>query len=234
MIHVGYVVPTIFLPNADSALLYCFCLTAIDMSKSACSSPMAHGGAALGGEGDDEYVEPTQRSISVSEQLYIDSGNRKKVLYLLCIGLGHNGVPLISLEEPPWSSLKKTLISPKNSEIVSEVLRWSSLFQSTPKPRAQKWNRNVCIEWLKQNPLKDPEDLTFLQQSVEKLREVLLNAQQHENNISQYENGGAWRGGVPYLQLIMTLTEDDVKTLFLRRANCKTRQQLDARLSDSR
>jgi hypothetical protein len=42
--------------------------------------------------------------------------------------------------------------------------------------------------------------------------------------------GGNWRGCVPYLRLIMTLTRNDVKSLFLTsRGDCLSRAQLNAR-----
>jgi hypothetical protein len=47
--------------------------------------------------------------------------------------------------------------------------------------------------------------------------------------------GGKWRGCVPNLRIILCLTQDAVKRLFLTRAhNSLTRAELDARNSDSR
>jgi hypothetical protein len=57
-----------------------------------------------------------------------------------------------------------------------------------------------------------------------------LNAQQEE----EVRQGGQWRGLVPYMRLIMCLTQDDVKSAFLRRADARTRQELDARNSEVR
>ncbi len=34
-------------------------------------------------------------------------------------------------------------------------------------------------------------------------------------------SGQKWRGGVPYLRIIMCLTQDNVKSLFLTRANMR-------------
>ncbi len=45
---------------------------------------------------------------------------------------------------------------------------------------------------------------------------------------------GNWRGCVPCLQVIMTLTRDDVKSLFLSRGTCLSQTQSDARNSDTR
>jgi hypothetical protein len=46
--------------------------------------------------------------------------------------------------------------------------------------------------------------------------------------------GRNWRGIVPYLRVIMCFTQDDVKSLFLARANTRLRQELDARNSEIR
>ena len=45
------------------------------------------------------------------EKNYQDSGNEKKVLYVMCIGLKSNhGPPLFSFECEPWSLLPKTAL----------------------------------------------------------------------------------------------------------------------------
>jgi hypothetical protein len=46
--------------------------------------------------------------------------------------------------------------------------------------------------------------------------------------------GQKWRGLVPYLRLILCLTQDSVKSLYLTRADARSCQQLDARNSESR
>ena len=46
--------------------------------------------------------------------------------------------------------------------------------------------------------------------------------------------GGNWRGSVPYLRLILCLTQDDIKFAFLRRADVHSCQESDARNSENR
>ena len=77
---------------------------------------------------------------SLSEQWYIDSGNEKKVLYLLCFGLlNRDKEPLFSLEKEPWSLLPKTLfLRPKNIDFVNEIARRANLFNIAPAPRPVK------------------------------------------------------------------------------------------------
>jgi hypothetical protein len=43
-----------------------------------------------------------------------------------------------------------------------------------------------------------------------------------------------WRGSVPYLRLIMSLTEDDIKEKYILHGINKTRLELDSRNSDVR
>ncbi len=40
-----------------------------------------------------------------SKQIYVDSGNDKKALFLLSIGLRFNNEPLLSVDKEPWSTL---------------------------------------------------------------------------------------------------------------------------------
>ena len=60
-----------------------------------------------------------------SQQIYIESGNNKKVLFLLCIGLNDdNDVPVFMFENEPWSRLpKNSSMWPKNTDLVNEITR---------------------------------------------------------------------------------------------------------------
>ena len=48
---------------------------------------------------------------------YEDSGNNKKVLYLMSIGVTHNDSPLMSFEMAPWSLLPKTTMRDRKSVV---------------------------------------------------------------------------------------------------------------------
>jgi hypothetical protein len=93
------------------------------------------------------------------------------------------------------------------------------------------------IEWLQENPVYASMDVQFLRFEVLHLREITLQMQWERQRLKTVEGagvGGYWRGCIPYLRDIMTLTLDDVKLLFLARGNCLMRAQLDARNSDTR
>ena len=163
----------------------------------------------------------------VSEQVDVDSGNEKKILFLLCIGLRNhdNKQPLFSLESEHWSLLPKTsFLCTKNSEYVNEITRRARLFNIAPLPRPSNLTRGQMLEWLEQNPVREANDSEFLSNEVARLQDVLSRTQQQhdgENGTgssrSAVGSGGGrnWRGPVPYLCMIMSLTQDSVKFLSL-------------------
>ena len=184
----------------------------------------------------------------VSEQVYIDSGNCKKILYLLCIGTTtplSDNAPLFSLDVEPWSTLPKSTFHPKNNDLVREIIRRAKAFKLDPLPRPTNWNRVQTIEWLERYPITCIDDIRFLTGEVLRVRDTLLRKQQEElqereqhlslgGGNSATTRGGHWRGFIPYLRIILCLTQDAVKRLFLTRADARSRAELDARNSDSR
>jgi hypothetical protein len=182
-------------------------------------------------------------SSSVCKKVYVDSGNDKTILYVLSIGLEHDNEPLFPLEQEPWSTLSKnTLRPPKNSDLVKEVRRRAIASNMRSAPRPSNWTRNQMIEWLEEHPVSDSMDVQFLTFEVLRLQEISIRMQQEQQQFlttmdgisGAVLKGGNWRGCVPYLRVIMTLTRDDVKSLFLSRGNCLSRTQLDARNSNTR
>ncbi|KAI2506748.1 hypothetical protein MHU86_7643 [Fragilaria crotonensis] len=159
----------------------------------------------------------------------------------MCIGLQCNNVPLFSFETKPWSPLPKTSLRPKNTDYGKEIARRAKLFNISPIPRPSHWTRQQTIEWLQQNPVHDDVDVDFLTMEVARLcGGILIRAQQQQEETCELvaanasNVGGRWRGSVPYLCVIMCLTQDQVKALFRTRADVQTRQTLDARHSERR
>jgi hypothetical protein len=202
---------------------------------------LSGGGAAAAGEEEGPGITAAQaEELSPCQEVYEGSGNEKKVLYLMCIGLNHvDDLPLFSFENEPWSQLPKTsLVRPKNTDYGKEVSRRAMLYSICPVPRPSNWKRAQIMEWLEENPVVDAKCIEFLTNEVFRLRVVLETAQQQQIAAASSEAGGGrgqnWRGSVPYLRIIMCLTQDRVKALFLTRAIMRTRQELDARNSDTR
>jgi hypothetical protein len=174
------------------------------------------------------------------QQAYEDSGNDKKTLYLMCLGLNHNGAPLFSFEMPPWSLLPKSSLRPKNTEFAVEIDRRAKLYNILPIPRPRNWSRKATMEWLQANPVRDPCDIEFLTTEVMRLRNVLERDQQMQEANGELSTpvgtggGRNLRGAVPYLQVIMCLTQDHVKCLFLTQANAQTRQEIHGQNGETR
>ncbi len=147
--------------------------------------------------------------------------------------------PLFSFEQERWLHLpKNSFLRPKNSDFVHhEISRQAILFNIVPVPRYSNWTRVQILEWLERNPIHDVADIAFLTNEVFRLRDLLIRAQQQQgvaNSTTGSGGGGNWRGSIPYLRVIMCLTQDDVKSLFLARANTRSLQELDARNSQVR
>ncbi len=163
----------------------------------------------------------------------------------MSIGLQCNGSHLFCFEMVAWSLLPKTSLRLKNTDYGKEIARRAKLFKISPVPCPSNWTRQQTIEWLQQNPVRDNVDIDFLtSKEVARVCNVLVRAQQQQEtsellvaitSIPPSNIGGrSWRGNVPYLRVIMCLTQDRVKSLFLTRANIPTRQELDARRNESR
>jgi hypothetical protein len=97
------------------------------------------------------------------------------------------------------------------------------------------------MEWLEEHPATDSIDVQFLTFEVWRIQHSSSRMQQEQQQLHTMEGvsgaafrGGYWCGCVPYLRVIMTLTRDDVKSLFLSRGKCLSRAQLDPRNSDTR
>jgi hypothetical protein len=191
--------------------------------------------------------------LSVCQALYVDSGNDKTVLCVLAIGLKTNDdTPLFAVNEEPWCSLtKQQFRSPQNTDLVKEIRRRAKLVSrnsvSATLPKPANWTKSKSFEWLESNPVSEAADVEFLTTEVLRVREVYkaMIEEKERRRVGESSavgtdasnarvGGGAWRGNVPYMRIIMCLTEDDVKALFLARANGLSRSELDARNCDSR
>ena len=131
--------------------------------------------------------------------------------------------------------------TPPTQELPSckEVLRRASASNMRLAPRPRNWTQNQMMEWLEEHPVTDSMDIQFLTFEVLRIQQISSRMQQEQQQLLKGVSGavlrgGNWRGCVPYLRVIMTLTRDDVKSLFLSRGNCLSRTQLDARNSDTR
>jgi hypothetical protein len=77
-----------------------------------------------------------------SQQVYVNPGNQKKVLFLFCLGLcfsATDDTPLFSFETEPWSLLTMTEMRPMNVDFTKEVARRSKLLGIHPTLHPLNW-----------------------------------------------------------------------------------------------
>ena len=91
-----------------------------------------------------------------------------------------------------------------------------------PVPRPGSWTRSQAVEWLEKHPVRDVPDIEVLRNEVLRVHDVLTRTTRERSDQSAEvgigsggRGGGPWRGTVPYLRIIMCLTQDNVKRLFL-------------------
>jgi hypothetical protein len=98
-------------------------------------------------------------------------------------------MPLLSLENEPWSRLQSSL-RPKNTDYVREIVRRADLYNVHPVPRPDNWKRPQIIEWLEQNPVRENDCIEFLISEVTKLCDILVRLHQQETDLSTGGGGG--------------------------------------------
>jgi len=168
---------------------------------------------------DDVGVNRTEFSCD-SQQVYENSGNQKKVLFLLCLGLclsETDDSPLFSFENEPWSCLPKTEMRPVNVDFAMEIVRRARLLRIHPTPRPLNWPKAQKLEWLEIDPVEDIIDISFLRGEVSRIKGILERSLEEEQQQLELvglggigvSRGGNWRGSVPYLRLILCLTQDE-------------------------
>ena len=173
-------------------------------------------------------VSAADNRTSAAELCYISNNNHKKTLIVLSIGSEHE----INTEEDPWKSLQRRDIKPKKKDLQAEVKRRSSNFAVPPRPN--NWDVNACLEWLKNNPITDENDLLFIKNESARIRVLVEKANQEAVLNETLTRAGQWRGPAPVLRIAHCLIEDDIKGAFLRRNNARTRRELDGRNSADR
>ena len=145
--------------------------------------------------GDDEAEG---QFLCGSEKVHVRSGNKKTVLYLLCIGLQavDNSESLLCLGREPRSLLPKGTVHPKSIDYEKEIVQRAELFRMSPVPRPRNWNKGQRIEWLVRYPTVVAADIEFLENEAMRLTDV-WNRQVTEGSRRGGGCGGNWHDAVP-------------------------------------
>jgi hypothetical protein len=171
---------------------------------------------------------------------YIKEGNSRKVLMAMAYGIksGDRNIGDCDLE-PYASATGKTHFVPVMQHLINEIHR-RCVSQKIKPVKCKNYSKTILHKWLMENPIDDPEDVTFLVKEEAKLRKAFTEGQQEkEKNLlttkeSNKTNVKPWNSNDPYLRLYHCLCVDEVKEAFLRKDDAHTRQQLDGSKSSKR
>jgi hypothetical protein len=119
---------------------------------------------------------------SSAQKVYVESNNSKKQFFLMCVGLTHGGSSLFDLNADPWKPIKKQDVKPSRFEYAQEVSRLVTLLDMERISKMANWGSTKCIKWLEANPLKDEQDVLFSKNEVQRLKTIILEAQQKGKN----------------------------------------------------
>lgn len=186
------------------------------------------------GMGSEEADEAT--ILLSAQQLYINSGNDKKLLCVLSAGLTITDVsedPLFDCTLPPWDGARKKDVKPSKDDLKTEVERRAKAMTPRTHPKPKYWSVQQCWNWLNDRPLSSVADITFLRTEVARQRQILLDMQQERASLADVA-GSNWVGNVPHLRLILCFTEDDCRQAYLTRNRALSREELDQRNSPIR
>jgi hypothetical protein len=109
--------------------------------------------------------------------------------------------------EPFLSARTKSKWKPSHEVLIHEVHRRYNADDMKPSSRApgKNWNCNKCIQWLKDYPITDHEQIDQIRAEVALLKEDLIKDKNTEIANTQLQ----WRTENVYLRLIHCLLEDD-------------------------
>ncbi len=198
--------------------------------------------STAGGGGQEQEQEHALHSLKRTgvqqscecRQINFEAQNSKKALHVLSIGLvDDDGTHLFSIDNEPWSKLPKASMRPQNLEYLQEINRRAALYDIVPWPCPSNWKRPRILKWLQDNPVCKGNCKAFLFAEVKKLQNILLRLQEQATELTP-TGASKWQRTVPYLCVIMCLTDYHVKHLFVKRASARTCQEVDGRNSENR
>ena len=173
-----------------------------------------------------------EREPSECESLYTDSGNCKKTLLVMCLGLtSPDERALGDPTSPPYSTaVQKSLFGYSSDLVKQEVRRRAEADGRTVK--CNYWSKKKCIEHLVRVPITNPADKTFLIATERALYEALI-AEASEREQVRRDNAN-WTTNEPYLRLYMCFCRDEARAALLAKDDSLDRPALDARNNDAR
>jgi hypothetical protein len=139
-------------------------------------------------EGDPMLPPSTESQMAgvlSSEQYYLSESNDKKELLCICVGLGVGDWN----SEPYASASGKQHFKPSRTDLQKEALCRYEVPGLTRKPSPSGWGITACLTYLNQNPITDPEDVTFIKAREQNFRALLVRTQEEAAEITNQVDG---------------------------------------------
>jgi hypothetical protein len=149
-----------------------------------------------------------------------------KVLALLSLGLKcDNGSFVFNPSVLPWSAaIRKMAIKMTAGELREEVLRRTVAAGNQKHPRPSQWTVTTAMNWLNENPIKNPEEVNFIMSNISRRIEIAQRSSLEPvvgpgataSRRGDGGPGGSWIGKYPHLRLIHAVINDnDIKAAYL-------------------
>ena len=194
-------------------------------------------------EEEDEEVSPQsrqhgrQKGPGDCEVLLKQMNNDPKVLLSMATGLttSDGKRKLADFEDDPLclnipskNQFKPTAIFFK--EEMKRRARNAGL--NMKKFKKDSLSRKQALEWLLNNPIRDPVDVSFVRREEGVLYKTVIDAaKEAEENKKEKLLTGNWTGPSPWLRLCAAMCEDECRSALAQWNRSMTREELDARNS---
>lgn len=114
-------------------------------------------------------------------------------------------------------------------------MKWE-MKRRAEKAGLKKFRKNSVLkpeamQWLKENPVKDPADVAFLISTEGELYKTLLEVAKEAEEASKEKRANAsWTGNLPWLRLYCSMVHDDCRQIMPGKDLTLKRDELDAGL----
>jgi hypothetical protein len=168
---------------------------------------------------------------SECEKMYKQYGNSVQYLLVMSIGLTNKkGRELADFDDDPiYKAYLQKSLQPRVPLMKAEMRRRAVQSGLTKFRKNSVLKPEAIMQWLKENPVKNPADVTFLIRTEDELYKTLTAAaaEAEEANREKLVNSN-WVGNLPWLRLYCSMVHDDAMKLLPAKDLTYRRDELDA------
>jgi hypothetical protein len=207
-------------------------------STAAVTTPLQ--GLTIEMDSDDEE-EMSPLSSGRCETWFKSNGQQLCQLMSMCIGLkSQDERTLGDACVEPYSSMKhRKKVNPTQKHMTEEIKR-RAVSAGEDLPTCKYWTKEKLVIWLNDNPVSEPDDITFLVTAEKHLYETVTSSKTEATTVSDTSSASSasraasWTTNEPYLRLYHSIFHEDVLSLLMSMNDVMDRPTLDARNSSAR